>query len=192
MRPANLVGMQPMNTYLIGMRAVGKSTVGQLLAGKLGRPFIDMDHELVSEFKQSISDFVRANGWQDFRMQEEALLGRIAKLKGQVVATGGGVITADSNITLMRASGWVVWLKADPSTLVHRLNKDHHSSDMRPPIGEKTEAASELETLMQERQQAYRKAMHIAVDTQGRNLEMICRDIIDQSESVPAAKHTKG
>lgn len=181
-----------MNIYIIGMRAVGKSSVGRLLAGKLGRPFIDMDRELVSEFKQSISDFVRANGWPAFRSREEALLGRIAKLKGQVVATGGGVITTDSNIAIMRTSGWVVWLKADSSTLVQRLNEDDRSAGMRPPIDAKADPAAELKMLMKERQQAYRQAMHIAVDTARRNLELICRDIIDQSESIPAAKQTKG
>ena len=180
-----------MNIYIIGMRAVGKSSVGQFLAGQLGRPFIDMDRELASEFKQNIADFVRANGWPAFRTREEALLMRIAKLEGHVVATGGGVIGAKRSITQMRDSGWVVWLKAGLSTLVKRLNEDSLNSGMRPPVGHTEDAAAELDSLLQARQEAYRKAMHIAVDTERRTIEMICRDIIAQSEPIIAAKQTK-
>jgi len=169
-----------MNIYLIGMRAAGKSSVGRLLADQLHFPFIDMDRELSSEFKHNISDYVHSHGWQAFRRRETALLKRIATLKGHIVATGGGVIGSEANIPLMRASGWVVWLKAGLTALKQRLNKDGSTAAMRPPLGGKGEAVDELETLLESREGAYRRAMHFAVDTEGCSVEMISRRIADR------------
>ena len=168
-----------MNIYLIGMRAVGKSSVGRRLASKLGRPFIDMDEQLSAEIGRSISDFVRSNGWAAFRAREKALLERVARLNDHVVATGGGVVCTDVNTLLMRASGRVVWLKADVEVLRERLTQDRRTSETRPPIGCGGDTAAELETLMKERREAYARAMHVSVEVAGHSIETICRRIMD-------------
>jgi shikimate kinase len=168
-----------MNIYLIGMRAVGKSSVGRLLAKSMDRPFLDLDLELASEFGQSIAEYVRLNGWKRFRLREADIVARAADLKDYIVATGGGVIELDTNVALMRASGWVVWLKAGLNTLKHRLLEDTATSSQRPVVGKDPDPAAELKSLMQSRMHAYQKAMDIAVETEKRGLESICRQIIE-------------
>jgi shikimate kinase len=146
----------------------------------MGRTFIDLDLELTAEFGQSITDFVRLNGWERFRRREEALVVRVAGLKDHVIATGGGVVGTEANVSLMRADGWVVWLKARPDTLKQRLRADGNTSDQRPSIGHTADPVSELESLLQTRQAAYQRAMHVAVETDERSLESICRRIMDE------------
>jgi shikimate kinase len=168
-----------MNIYLIGMRAVGKSTVGRSLAGLMRWPFIDLDRELASAFGQSIAEFVRSNGWEQFRRREAALVARVAGLNHHIVATGGGVAGRRTNVSRMRTSGWVVWLRAGPTTLKHRMLADSASSDLRPPLGVSEDPAAELESLLQAREAVYRKAMHAIVDTENRSIETICRQIME-------------
>ena len=168
-----------MNIYLIGMRAVGKSSVGRLLAESLDRPFIDLDLELIEEFGISIAEFVRWNGWKQFRSREGALLMRIAELKEHVVATGGGVVESSTNVELMRSNGWVVWLKAGLNALKDRLLGDGSTSDLRPSVGTDEDPVAELGALLQTRQSAYESAMHIVVDTDNRSVASICREIVE-------------
>jgi shikimate kinase len=167
-----------MNIYLIGMRAVGKSAVGRQLAASLRRPFIDLDRELTSAFGQSIADFVRCNGWEPFRRQEESLIARVAERAHHVVATGGGAVGSRANVSRMRSSGWVVWLQAGADTLKKRLLSDSASSGFRPSIGTSGDPAAELESLLHARFGLYQKAMHMAVDTENRTIEDICRRIL--------------
>jgi shikimate kinase len=167
-----------MNIYLIGMRAVGKSSVGRLLAASMRLPFIDLDQELTSAFDQSIADFVRSNGWEQFRRREEDLVARVAELTQHVVATGGGVVGRRTNVSRMRASGWVVWLQASADALKQRMQADSRSSGSRPAIGTLGDPAAELDSLLQSRTGRYQEAMHMAVDTENRSIEAICRHIM--------------
>ena len=169
-----------MNIYLIGMRAVGKSSVGRMLAASMGRTFIDLDLELTAAFGQSITDFVRIHGWAKFRRREEALVVRVAGLKDHVIATGGGVVGSEANVTLMRAGGWVVWLKAGLDTLKQRLRADGNTPAQRPSIGQPADPVSELDSLLKARRAAYQRAMHVAVETDNRSLESICRQILNE------------
>lgn len=168
-----------MNIYLIGMRAVGKSSVGRSLAGAMNRPFMDLDLELTAEFGQSINDFVRLNGWKPFRRREEDMVARASALKNHIIATGGGVVCNDRNVSLMRDSGWVVWLKAGLDTLKQRLLTDSSTSELRPAIGIAEDPAAELESLLHDRMDAYQRAMHFSINTEKLGIKTICDQIID-------------
>jgi len=170
----------PGNIYLIGMRGAGKTVVGQRLADRIDRPFVDLDREQVRALGATIGDFVAASGWPAFRRREKTLLKRIAAKTGQVVATGGGVVTDDENTEVMRASGWVVWLRADLSTLRRRLIADRNSAEMRPALDETSDAMTEIGALARRRQQSYAKAMHACVATDGQTVDTVCRLILEQ------------
>ena len=73
--------MRQRNIALIGFRATGKSTVGQILARKLGREFVDMDQRLTSEAGRDIATWVKQDGWDSFRRSESGLLGTISEQK---------------------------------------------------------------------------------------------------------------
>ena len=178
-----------MNIYLIGMRAVGKSSVGHNVAESMERSFIDLDLELIATFGQSIAEFVRLNGWQQFRRREGELLVRVANLKEYVIATGGGVVESDANVALMRSSGWVVWLRAGLETLEQRLQGDVNTSGMRPAIAKDADPVAELGTLLQTRQKAYERAMHVVVDTDKRSISDITRQIVEAYHRKAVDRH---
>ena len=110
-----------MNIFLIGYRGTGKTSVGQMLASILKRPFVDTDNELTSRVGMSISEFVHQNSWGDFRKTEQSVIQKVCTLDGHVVATGGGVVLTPQNVTRMQSSGFLIWLKALPETIGTRL-----------------------------------------------------------------------
>ncbi|MEE8553280.1 MAG: shikimate kinase, partial [Desulfobacterales bacterium] len=84
-----------MNIFLIGYRCTGKTSVGRSLAKSLGRPFLDVDSELVKEQDLNISEIVRKQGWNVFREIESDIIKRVCALDDHVAATGGGAVLND-------------------------------------------------------------------------------------------------
>lgn len=116
------LAMEP-NIFLIGPRASGKTSLGRLLAERLGRPFVDADEALARSLGLSIADFVAAHGWKRFRDKETNVLRGLCRQGGQVVACGGGVVLREVNRRLL-GSGVVIYLRADPMVLAERLARD--------------------------------------------------------------------
>ena len=105
------------NLILIGMPGCGKSTVGQLLAQKLNRPFFDADEELVKRFGCDIPTFFAREGEAAFREKESEMLAELGKRSGCVIATGGGCVTRAENYALLHQNGVIVWLRRDLAAL---------------------------------------------------------------------------
>ena len=101
------------NIILIGMPGCGKSTIGKLLAEKLGKAFVDADEELVKTFGMNIPAIFSAEGEAGFRKKETAVLAELGKKAGLVIATGGGCITKEENYPLLHQNGSVFWLHRD-------------------------------------------------------------------------------
>lgn len=111
------------NIYLVGPRACGKTTIGRMLAGKLGRPFMDLDEEFAETTGRTIADVVETEGWESFRELETAVLAAVAETPGNVVATGGGVVLKARNRELLQG-GVVVYLQTDAEKVVARLMEE--------------------------------------------------------------------
>ena len=157
---------QTFNLVLIGYRAVGKTTVGTLVAGQLDRPFIDLDAILEQEAGESIPDLVRREGWPEFRRREKAIVQRYAARTGQVMATGGGVVLDPENIAHLKATGKLIWLKAAPATIKARLSHDLEQTASRPGLTSRG-TLEEVEEVLAAREPLYREAatVSLAVDT---------------------------
>ncbi len=166
-----------MNVFLIGYRCTGKTTVGRTLSIRFGWPFLDTDTEVVRENGMSIADLVANYGWDCFRKQERGVLQRICREKEQVVATGGGIVLNPLNISDMGDAGKVVWLKAGPTTIAHRMGRDSRTEAQRPSLTGKTPVEEIEETLMP-RLPLYEKAMHFAVDTETISIEEVAERIV--------------
>ena len=108
---------QMKNIVLIGMPGCGKTTVGQLLAEKLGRPLADADEKIVSLAGKSIPDIFAQDGEPAFRAWETKALTELGKLSGLVIATGGGCVTQKRNYPLLHQNGYLVWLERDSGKL---------------------------------------------------------------------------
>ena len=99
-----------LNVALIGMPSSGKSTVGRLLADKLGKRFIDLDEEIVKADGRSIPDIFAAEGEDGFRAKESAQTARFAKEGRQLLSCGGGIIKRGENLRALHQNGVVLFI----------------------------------------------------------------------------------
>ncbi len=144
---------QMQNIILIGMPGCGKSTVGRLLAERLRRPFYDADAEIERELGCDIPTFFARHGEDAFRRAETMILERLGKESGCVIATGGGCVTREENVSLLRQNGTIVWLRRP----LDRLPKDGR------PISQ----ANDLGALYAIRQPMYEHFCDFAADNCG-------------------------
>ena len=105
------------NIILIGMPGCGKSTVGNLLAEKTGRKFVDADTAITEKAGISIPEIFANSGEAVFREIETTVLAEICKGSGLVIATGGGCVTRSENYPLLHQNGRIIWIKRDISSL---------------------------------------------------------------------------
>lgn len=101
------------NLILIGMPGCGKTTVGLELAALSGRPFVDLDDEIVRLAGKSIPEIFRKHGEPAFRALERKVLAEACEKSGQIISTGGGAVLRKDNRTVMRRTGRVYFLRRD-------------------------------------------------------------------------------
>ncbi len=170
-----------MNLFLIGYRCTGKTSVGRVVADRLGWTFRDADAELARNFRTTISEMVAEQGWQVFRQRERETLLDLCRLDHCVIATGGGVILDPQNVADMKRSGTVVWLTASPDAIRERIMADAQSSHLRPALTEKG-LVREIEETLAHRIPLYRRAMDHEVATDGRSVRGIAASILEKLE----------
>ncbi|HEY1381697.1 MAG TPA: shikimate kinase, partial [Gemmataceae bacterium] len=137
--------------YLIGPRGSGKSTVGRLLAARLGWAFADADEELEARAGRSIAAVFAAEGEAGFRDREAELLRDLARLDRHVIACGGGAVLRPESRQLLRATGQCVWLTGDAATLCRRLDCDPATAARRPALTA-LPGPAEVERVVRERE----------------------------------------
>jgi shikimate kinase len=162
---------------LIGYRATGKTAVGARLAQVLGRPFVDLDQALVQEAGRSIAEIVAQSGWEEFRRREKELVARYRAARGQVLATGGGVVLDFENIQALRENGIIIWLIADPATIQARLLRDQPQDLSRPSLTG-GDTVREVAEVLQARQHLYLAAAQIIIDTAGQSIPQVVEKIL--------------
>lgn len=138
------------NVTLIGMPGAGKTTVGRILAQKLGREFVDCDEVLVQRAGMPIPDYFAQFGEDAFRQLETALLRELGQKSRLVLATGGGCVTRPENRDLLRQNGTVVWVKRPLEAL--------------PIAGRPVSQALGVEEIYRRRQPLYEQFSDFAVD----------------------------
>jgi shikimate kinase len=164
-----------MNIVLIGMRGSGKTTVGKILAQKLGRELVEMDELIARKTGFSIPEIVEKYGWEKFRDIEEEITSEVARRDNIINASGGGVITRERNIAKLKKSGVLVWLQADVDTLVSRTEEDKG----RPPLVEGRTRRDDMEITLKERKPLYQKAADLTIDTENKTPEEVSEAIIN-------------
>jgi shikimate kinase len=171
---------------LIGLPAVGKSTVGRRLARQLGMDFVDCDSRLEQRLGCRIREFFEAEGEERFRDAESEMLAELVAEDGIVIATGGGIVLRAANRELLRQRTQCVYLKADPQALFHRLRRD-----TKRPLLQVPDPEARLTELSAEREPLYREAATLVVETRGRTLQMLV-DTIVRKLPAPAVDVERG
>jgi shikimate kinase len=153
-----------MNLVLIGYRCTGKTTIGRILAEKLGWPLVDTDTLVQQRAGKSIKEIVEAGGWPEFRRLEHEVVADVSARDRQVISAGGGAILDDGNAIALRATGQVVLLTASPETLWKRMKADPKTLAERPNLTD-SGGIAEVRKVLADRQAAYRAARHHEVPT---------------------------
>lgn len=132
--------------------ATGKSTIGRAVASRTGRPFIDSDAQIEAETGRTVRDIFEQEGEAAFRrLEADALAKALANEEPSVIAAAGGVVLSPHNRALLKRAGRVVWLRADPRTLAHRVRPDDHRPLLQDdPLATLTRLAGEREALYSE------------------------------------------
>src|SRR4051794_6921672 len=101
---------------LVGMMGSGKTTVGRMVAARLGRRFLDSDEQVEAATGRTVREIFESDGEAAYRVLEsKALCEALASRPPAVIAAAGGTVLSADNRAAMRASGEVVWLQADPA-----------------------------------------------------------------------------
>jgi shikimate kinase len=165
------------NLVLIGFRATGKSAVGARLAQILERHFVDLDQVLVQEAGLSIDKIVAQGGWEEFRRREKELVARFRPARGEILATGGGVVLDWENVQALRKNGIIIWLSAQPATIQARLTADRPQDDNRPSLTG-ADPIQEVTEVLKSRQYLYLAAAQIVIDTTDLTVEQVADRVL--------------
>lgn len=164
-----------MNIVLIGYRGTGKSTVGKVLAVKLGRGLVSTDKEIVRRAGRSIPEIVSEHGWEHFRDLESEVCKDLAGRENLVIDTGGGAILRQQNVDVLKQNGLLFWLTASVETIAGRIGGD----TQRPSLTGTKSFMEEIQEVLRERTPRYRAAADHMLPTDGRSINQLVENILD-------------
>lgn len=148
------------NIVLIGFMGSGKTSVGRLVAQRLGFQFIDTDALVVERVGMQISEIFARHGEPWFRDQETAALRSLCILNRAVVSTGGGVILREENREVLRELGLVVWLTASEDTIFERVSRNK-----KRPLLQTDDPRRTVHDLLEQRRPLYEGAAQFTLDS---------------------------
>jgi len=157
---------------LVGLPGSGKTTIGQGVAERLGRTFLDLDQEIERREGQSISQIFGEKGEPYFRDKEHELTSELKLVGNMVIAPGGGWVANPANISLVRPPSQLIYLRVRPETALKRLGPLR----MMRPLLTRPDPLGELKRLLEARHAAYEGADHI-VDTELFDLQRVIESV---------------
>ncbi|HEY3901459.1 MAG TPA: shikimate kinase [Chthoniobacter sp.] len=167
------------NIVLIGFMGSGKTSIGRLVAHRLGFQFVDTDAVIVERVGMQVAEIFARHGEAWFRDQESAALRSLSILKRAVISTGGGVVLRDENRALLRDLGFVAWLTASEEVIFERVSRNKkrpllHTSDPRATVHD----------LLTTRRPFYEEAAQFTVDSSALTHESAAELLIAEARRV--------
>jgi shikimate kinase len=163
-----------MNIVLIGYRGTGKSTVGRLVAARLGRELVSTDAEIVKRAQRTIPEIVAQKGWEYFRDLESDICGELAIRDQLVIDTGGGTILRAQNVGALKKNGTVFWLTASVETIAKRIGGDNQ----RPSLTGTKSFVDEVQDVLRERAPKYQAAADHVIATDDRSINQLVETLL--------------
>jgi shikimate kinase len=140
--------------------ATGKSTIGEILAKKIGYGFIDTDEEIEHQENRTIKRIFETDGESYFRIIEAQLIKDISNLQNQVIACGGGLVLNHENVTKLKKNSIMVLLTTTPTEILNRVKKDQTR-----PLLNVDDKLNEIKRILKKRNPIYEKIADKKVDT---------------------------
>jgi shikimate kinase len=163
--------------YLTGFMGVGKTTVGKLLARQKGIPFVDTDAVIEKKAGKSVAEIFASDGEPRFReLEREAIASLATDGVARVVGLGGGAILDPVNQKIILSSGTLIWLRANPETILERVAREPGQRPLLEGLSEE-EKLARIMKMLQSRQPAYGLAP-VRVLTDGKNPEQVASEVI--------------
>ncbi|HEY7845862.1 MAG TPA: helix-turn-helix transcriptional regulator [Bradyrhizobium sp.] len=160
---------------LIGLRGAGKSTLGKILAKKIGWNFVELNKEVEAQNGLSVAEIIALYGQEGFRRMEQTALNQLlARKELMVLATGGGIVSEPLTFDLILSSFYTIWLKAEPEEHMMRVRRQ---GDLRPMADDRS-AMAELRNILVSREPLYARASTV-VDTAGLTVDAAAARLTD-------------
>lgn len=180
----------PRRVLLVGMMASGKTTVGRMLARRLGWRYIDSDDEVEALTGHTVKELFDAGGERAFRpLESQALASALEAEEPAVVSVAGGAVLDPANRSLLQRAGTVVWLRAKPRTLFERVRADEAAAgagrpgadDHRPLLED--DPAGTLARLDRERRPLYEEVADEVVDVDDLDPEAVADKVLEHVQA---------
>jgi shikimate kinase len=158
--------------FLTGFMGSGKSTIGPILANTIGYNFVDLDLFIEQQEKRKIGDIFKQEGEKAFREMERKFLKQVAGTPRLVISLGGGTITDQDSLDLVKESGVLVYLKADPEYIYKRLRTKSDRPMLRTADGDLMDAEQlqlRIDELLTKRKNYYEQA-HVIIHTDDKKI----------------------
>lgn len=166
---------------LVGLMGSGKSTVGRIVADRLGRALVDSDTAIEAKTGATVRELWERGGEASYRaLESEVVLDAIVASEPVVVAAPGGVVM-DPAVRAALEVAFVVWLRADPGTLAARVRVGDH----RPLLGSDPRAV--LTKMAADRVGLYQEVADVTIDIDGVDAETLAIEVLDHYASASAA-----
>ena len=141
------------NIALVGFMGVGKSTIGQILAGMLDFEFVDTDRVIETREGRRISEIFAQEGETRFRDLETNLIREYETQQGLILSTGGGLVVRPENLASLRTHALIVCLWASPAVIYERVRYQGHRPLLQTP-----DPQGRIAELLEQRKPAYQQA----------------------------------
>jgi shikimate kinase len=162
----------PKNLFLVGPMGAGKSAVGRQLARLLHLEFLDSDEEIETRTGVDIPFIFEKEGEEGFRIREVKVIDDLSQREGVVLATGGGAVVDPESRSRLGARGFVVYLYTSVQQQLDRTQRGRNR-----PLLDNGDKEKVLEELMAVRDPLYREIADLTVDTDGRRVQTVAREI---------------
>jgi shikimate kinase len=160
------------NIVLTGFMAVGKSVVGQRLARKLKRSFLDLDTAIEQREGMKVHELFSFKGEPYFRRIEKEMLREALSGDDKIIATGGGAIMDEDNLRMLKETSLLISLRARPETLLARAA----TGGSQRPLLQGDDKLERIKELLRQRERAYGQA-HLSIDTEARSVDEVVEQI---------------
>lgn len=169
-----------MKIALIGMPAIGKTSLGRKLARYYDLPFDDLDQLLVNELGCSIAEYFERMGEAQFRDAEARLLAHVAQQPGAgVLATGGGIVLRAENRAVLKSRYHVIYLAAQPEMLLRRLRHDQSR-----PLLQVADPLAKLQELHAQRHPLYEETAHFTIQADTAGMRAVLQGLYDHLDAL--------